>query len=76
MVRDWENWKRIQCSMEIEGWAISDEQLLEVAKEYEATGSESLAARIALMVKQTGRPLSDVVRAVLAEFREEAEEDV
>lgn len=71
--RDWENWKRIQRSMEIEGWTIPEEQLLDVAQEYQAVGADALAARIAQLAAETGRPLTEVAREVLAAFNDQGE---
>jgi hypothetical protein len=34
MVTDWEEWKRLQHSMSLEGWEVSDSRLLEVAQDY------------------------------------------
>lgn len=70
MVVDWDEWKRLQHSMELEGWSIPDERLREVAKEYEASGVSSLADKIATVAAKSGRPLAEVARELLEEFRE------
>jgi hypothetical protein len=70
MAFNWEEWKRVQHSMELEGWMIPEEKLLEVAKEYEASGVESLAQKIALVAEESGRPLAEVAEEVLKAFRE------
>jgi hypothetical protein len=70
MVNNWEEWKRVQHSMELEGWVVPEEKLLEVAREYEESGIESLAQKIAREAEETGRPLAEVAQEVLREFRE------
>ncbi len=70
MVGNWEEWKQIQHSMALEGWNIPEAKLREVAKEYETSGIGSLAEKIAQVAEETGRPLTDVSREVLEEFRE------
>lgn len=70
MVSDWNEWKRLQHSMELEGWFVPEDKLLEVAKEYEESGVNTLAQKIASEVDASGRPLAEVVEEVLGEFRE------
>jgi hypothetical protein len=70
MVNDWEEWKRVQHSMALEGWIIPEEKLLEVATEYEASGVASLAEQIAHLSEESGRPLGEVAQELLREFRE------
>jgi|GEM_PF-3723250 len=69
MVNNWNEWKKLQYSMELEGWIVSDEKLLEVAREYEALGVETLAQKIASEAEASGRPLAEVAAEVLTEFR-------
>jgi hypothetical protein len=70
MVRNVEEWKRVQHSMALEGWIIPDEKLLEVAEEYEASGIGSLGEQIAHLAEESGRPLGEVAEELLREFRE------
>jgi hypothetical protein len=69
MVNNWEEWKRLQHSMELEGWIVPDAKLLEVAKEYEEAGVETLGQRIAKEAEETGKPIAEVAREVLRDFR-------
>jgi hypothetical protein len=69
MISNWNEWKKLQHSMELEGWIVPDDKLLEVAREYEELGVESLAQKIASEVEASGRPLSEVAAEVLTEFR-------
>jgi len=70
MVSKWDEWKTIQHSMELEGWVISEEKLREVAQEYEESGVGSLAEQIASVSEESGRPLAEVAKELLQEFRE------
>ena len=63
------DWKRIQHSMTLEGWMISDKSLEKIAHEYEADGMGLLAQEIAEKWNKTNRPLSEVAKEVLTEFR-------
>jgi hypothetical protein len=71
MVTDWEEWKRLQHSMALEGWEVSDSRLLEVAREYESQGVSSLGEKIASVAAESGRPLAEVAREVLEDFRKQ-----
>jgi hypothetical protein len=70
MVVDWDEWKRVQHSMALEGWVIPEERLQAVVYEYEASGVGSLAEKIAQVVEESGRPLGEVAEELLREFRE------
>ena len=70
MVGNWDDWKRVQHSMALEGWIIPEETLLEVASEYEASGIGSLGEKIARTAEESGRPLAEVAEELLREFRE------
>lgn len=69
MVSDWNEWKRLQHSMELEGWIVPEEKLREVATEYEESGVHSLAKKIAAEAEASARPLSEIAEEVLREFR-------
>lgn len=69
MVRNWEEWKRLQHSMGLEGWIVSDAKLREVAQQYEDAGVDSLGEKIAREAEASGRPLAEVASASLKEFR-------
>jgi hypothetical protein len=69
MVSNWQEWKRLQHSMELEGWMIPEDKLHEVAAEYEKYGIHSLAQKIAREAEESGRPLAEVAQEVLREFR-------
>jgi len=70
MAFNWEEWKRVQHSMELEGWIVPEEKLLEIAKEYEASGVGTLSEKIASLAEESGRPLAEVAAEVLQAFRE------
>jgi hypothetical protein len=61
-------WKRIQHSMALEGWGISDKSLKKVALNYEAQGMDRLAQKIAEQSNKTKKPLSEVAKEVMDEF--------
>jgi len=71
MLIDWEEWKRLQHSMALEGWVVSDAKLREVAEAYESQGISSLAEKIATAAAESGRPLAEVASEVLADFRKQ-----
>ena len=66
---DWEEWKQVQHNMKLEGWLISDEELRKFAVDYEANGLSSLPEKIVRVADESGRPLAEVAKEVLAEFR-------
>lgn len=60
------NWKSIQGSMALEGHYISDEALLKIANEYEASGDEELLNEAAKIAEKSGRPVFDVFEELKA----------
>ena len=67
---NWNEWKATQHSMALEGWSINDEELKAIATAYEAQGYSSLPEKIARTAETTGRPLAEVAKEILAEFRQ------
>lgn len=67
---NWESWKGIQHSMALEGWVISDDELKSMAAEYESTGVASLAEKIVQRSQSSGKPIAEVAKEILSEFRE------
>ena len=67
---NWNEWKSIQHSMAIEGWSIGEKELKNIANEYEAEGYSSLPEKIARTAEASGRPLAEVAKEILAEFRQ------
>ena len=66
---NWYSWKGIQHSMALEGWMISDVELKSLAAEYESAGVSSLAEKIVQLSQNSGRPIAEVAKEILGEFR-------
>ena len=53
-------WKKIQANMALEGHHISDEELEEVARKYEASGDDEFMRQAVAQAEQTGEDILDV----------------
>lgn len=62
-----QSWKSIQGSMALEGHYISDEALLEVANEYEASGDEELIKQAVLISEEKGGCFYDIFKQLRTE---------
>lgn len=62
-----QSWKSIQGSMALEGHYISDEALLEVANEYEASGDEELIKQAVMISEDKGGCFYDIFKQLRAE---------
>lgn len=62
-----QSWKSIQGSMALEGHYISDEALLKVASEYEASGDEELVKQAVMISEEKGGCFYDIFKQLRAE---------
>ena len=67
LVKDWERWKQIKANMALEGHYISDEELAEVAREYEESGDDMYIDRAVAIAKKTGESVLTVFDRLKAE---------
>ncbi len=66
---EWESWKQIQHSMYLEGFVVSDEDLKQVAKEYEGKGYSEAINRAKEIAERTGQSVVEVGGALIRELR-------
>ena len=56
-----QRWKSIQGNMSLEGHFISDNELANIAAEYEASGEEELLTKASEIAKDSGRSIIEVI---------------
>lgn len=54
------DWKFIQKSMEVEGYVISDDELAQIAAEYEKTGQHELVTKALSRAKSSGKSALEI----------------